>query len=156
MLLWWEMSRPVGFSYFELKLGCSLEDKRQQKRSLGQHQSFWTPMSQFVLGVRILTSWHFTVHAPHPSHPPASVSVSWDTSSVLHLSQSSFFLCPFCPSAALRHIMHGSVPPCLLLQNKHSAGSCLLGQFSGKSHLLCICASFYTAVSVSQGLLEVE
>lgn len=114
MLLWWEMSRPVWFSCFALKLDWSLGDTSlvQLDWSLGQHQSFWTLMSQFVPGVRIPRSRHFAVHAPHPSHPPASVPVSWDTSSVPLLSQSSFFLCPFCPSAALRHITHGSVPPC--------------------------------------------
>ena len=80
MLLWWEMSRrPVGFSCFGLKLGWSLEGKRQQEMSLGQHQSFWTLMSQFVPGIRVPRSWHFAVHTPHPSHPPVCLSPDTQT-----------------------------------------------------------------------------
>lgn len=59
-------------------------------------------------GPEVLTL--YGVHSP--SITPTSVSVSWDTHTVPRLSP-SFFLCPFCPSSALRHKMYGSVPPCV-------------------------------------------
>lgn len=90
MLLWWEMSRrPVGFSCFGLKLVWSLEDKRQQEMSPGQHKSFWTLMSRFVPGIRVPRSWHFTVCTPHPSHPPACLCPETHTRSLVCLRLSS-------------------------------------------------------------------